>query len=291
MAYSMTGFASRDFQLDRLMIHLEIKSVNSRFFDFNYKSSEEFRLLENSLREKTCSKVNRGKIDIRIYIKKNESQLEFSLNSKMLELYKTLSETINKTFPNIKDANFAQILALPDLITTTPINNENIDFQVLAEFDKLLSDFRNNQLTEGKELVKNLNEKINRINKIVSKIKDLLPKTVNSYHGKLKQKLQDILGEVSINENRFSQEFAYVCQKIDVDEEITRLQSHMKQIKDLLNKEEEINIGKKADFIIQEMQREINTLGAKSVSLDITNNTVELKVLVEQIREQIQNIS
>lgn len=290
MAHSMTGFASRDFQIERLMVHLEIKSVNSRFFDFNYKSSEEFRLLENTLRERTCSKISRGKIDIRIYIKKHESQFELSLNTKMLELYKTLSNTISNNFSNIKEANFAEILLLPDLLTTTPINNEKVDCQVLVEFDKLLNDFRSNQLVEGQALVKNLNEKINNINKIVNNIKALLPKTINNYHGKLKQKLQDILGEISINDNRFSQEFAYICQKIDIDEEIIRLQSHTKQIKDLLNKTDEVAIGKKADFITQEMQREINTIGAKSISLDISDNVVELKVLIEQMREQIQNI-
>lgn len=285
----MTGYANRTIQLPHTSIQVDIRSVNHRFFDLSIKSPDEFRYLEHAIREKISSKIQRGKIDIRIHVKDSEVERPaLKLNTKFLESYTLVAQQIATYFNEVKPASIAEILALPGVLSHDTLAIDTIEQAFLGEIDSLTSELLLNQQTEGDKLSIIILEKLTSMEALVVKAQQILPTVLANYVDKLKQKLMESFAETEISEQRCQQEFAYFCQKIDVDEELLRLDTHIKQMKHLI-KNGGI-VGKKIDFLTQEMHREANTFGAKSVALQTTELSLELKVLTEQIKEQIQNI-
>jgi uncharacterized protein (TIGR00255 family) len=286
----MTGYATSDLQLPSTNIHLDIKSVNHRFFDLSFRAPDEFKSLESSIRDLIMQKIPRGKIDLRIYYKENQSSVsQIDLNSIKLDSYLGIYEKIKALKPELVDSNITDILKLPGVVDYDTIELDNIKDAVLATISKLADDLKTNQEVEGKKLSIIILSKIDKIDEVVKNCFTLLPTITQNYSDKLKQKLVAALDEAVVNEQRFQQEFAHFCQKIDVDEELSRLISHTKQFRSIVHQGGVV--GKKIDFLTQEMLREANTLGSKSVSIQTTQYAVELKVLIEQIKEQLQNIS
>jgi len=287
MIYSMTGYANKVFQIGTTTLQVDIRSVNQRFLDLTIKCPEEFKVLEHDIREKITAIVSRGKIDLRIHYHEHDTN-KTQLNIEALKHYLSLADQIKEFLPQAKLENISQVITLPGILNVKTLDIESIKNDFLSEISVLTTELQASQLVEGYKLADILLDKINQIEKIVTSSLKLMPTIRQNYQDKLKQKLLDALADVVNNEQRFLQEFAYFCQKIDVDEELSRLGSHTKAFRDLLIKGGAI--GKKLDFMTQEMHREANTFGAKSAALETTTHAIELKVLIEQIKEQVQNI-
>ncbi len=289
MIYSMTGYAAKPIQINSSLIQLEIKSVNHRFLDITIKSADEFKPLENLMRNLISSQISRGKIDIKCFFKDNkELNQELHLNQELLKEYLALINQINQLNEFPAPVSAAQIIAMPGIIKQQNLNLEEIQEPILQGFTDLLQEFKLTQESEGNKLLDILTARLTQIQEIIFNIHPLLAQITHDYREKLKLRLSEVLGESEINDSRLQQEFAFFCQKMDVNEEIDRLGAHVSEFKQLLNKGGAI--GKRLDFICQEMHREANTFGSKSVSIETTQKAVDLKVLIEQIREQIQNI-
>ncbi len=289
MIYSMTGYAAKPIQINSSLIQLEIKSVNHRFLDITIKSADEFKPLENLMRNLISSQISRGKIDIKCFFKDNkELNQELHLNQELLKEYLALINQINQLNEFPAPVSAAQIIAMPGIIKQQNLNLEEIQEPILQGFTDLLQEFKLTQEAEGNKLLDILTARLTQIQEIIFNIHPLLAQITHDYREKLKLRLSEVLGESEINDSRLQQEFAFFCQKMDVNEEIDRLGAHVSEFKQLLTKGGAI--GKRLDFICQEMHREANTFGSKSVSIETTQKAVDLKVLIEQIREQIQNI-
>ncbi|RTL13253.1 MAG: YicC family protein [Neisseriaceae bacterium] len=289
MIYSMTGYAANQIQINSATIQLEIKSVNHRFLDITIKSAEEFKSLENQLRTLMAQYINRGKIDIKLFLKDNQSQNNtLELNHELLQKYLNLMTQIEKYGISQAPLTIPQILSIPGILSQTQFTTDEIQEPLLTEFSVLLSKFVQTQSIEGEKLQQLLSSRLTQIAEVVTQIKPLLGKVTAEYQTKLKQRLAEFMRESEINDARLQQELAFFCQKMDVSEELDRLQAHVNEFNALLNKGGQI--GKRLDFICQEMHREANTFGSKSVAIETTQKAVDLKVLIEQIREQVQNI-
>lgn len=289
MIYSMTGYAAKPIQINSSLIQLEIKSVNHRFLDITIKSAEEFKPLENVMRNLISQHISRGKIDIKCFFKDNkELNQELHLNQELLTQYLALITQINNLNNSPAPISATQIIAMPGIIKQQNLNLEEIQEPILHGFTDLLQEFKLTQSSEGDKLSEILTTRLTQIQEIILNIHPLLTQITHDYREKLKLRLSEVLGESEINDSRLQQEFAFFCQKMDVNEEIDRLGAHVSEFKQLLTKGGAV--GKRLDFICQEMHREANTFGSKSVSIETTQKAVDLKVLIEQIREQIQNI-
>lgn len=289
MIYSMTGYAAKPIQINSSLIQLEIKSVNHRFLDITIKSADEFKPLENLMRNLISQHISRGKIDIKCFFKDNkELKQELHLNQELLTQYLALITQINNLNDSPAPVSAAQIITIPGIIKQQNLNLEEIQEPILQGFADLLQEFKLTQRAEGDKLLEILSARLTQIQKIILNIHPILAQITHDYREKLKLRLSEVLGESEINDSRLQQEFAFFCQKMDVNEEIDRLGAHVSEFKQLLTKGGAV--GKRLDFICQEMHREANTFGSKSVSIETTQKAVDLKVLIEQIREQIQNI-
>jgi len=288
----MTGYAQSSIQVANILVYLELRSINHRFLDISQRVSEEFRPLEHQIRELLATKLQRGKIEFKMYIKENcqvNSETNLAIDHNKLNAYLKLIEQIQAKAPQLVPSTTCNVLLLPGVITTP----ENIKFDelysmLLAEITKLCDSLRQNQQLEGAKLASLIIDKISAINTHVTRARQLLVEVTDKYKTKLKERLSEAVASIDVDQQRFMQEFAYFCQKIDVSEELDRLTTHTQQLANLLTTGG--SIGKKADFISQEMLREANTFGSKSVALNTSECAIELKVLIEQIKEQIQNV-
>lgn len=289
MIYSMTGYATQTLQINSVLIQMEIKSVNHRFLDITIKSAEEFRPLETHIRNIIGKKITRGKIDIKLFTKEDKDGIpNISLNHALLKQYlKIIQEVKAQLSPN-STISITEILSIPGILSGQTLELENLESNILDGFTNLVNDFHKTQAIEGEKLEHFLNTRLDEMSEIVKLSVPLVREVADEYRKKLLQRLQEILQSIEINDARFQQEFAFFCQKIDVSEELDRLNAHISEFKNLLTKGG--SSGKRLDFICQEMHREANTFGSKSVSIPTTQKVVELKVLIEQIREQVQNI-
>ena len=284
----MTGYANLNFHFGETLVQIDIRSVNHRFLDISLKCPEEFKCFEPDLREIISNQISRGKIDLRIIVQESHTN-NFTLNQSLLSRYSELTSQIKQQIPDISLGSTIEVISLPGMITKNSINLQAIKPKLVSQVELLVTDLLSSQMAEGEKLFGILHSKIQQMNDIVVAARALLPEVIDNYKNKLRQKLLEALAETTLNEQRLQQEFAYFCQKIDVDEELSRLETHLGQFTAILNKGG--MVGKKIDFLTQEMHREANTFGAKSISISTTNFSLELKILIEQIKEQIQNIT
>ncbi len=289
MIYSMTGYANKNLNLDGFLIQIDIRSINFRFFDLSIKSPEPLRVIDQELRQKIMTKITRGKIELRIHCQESElANLQIKLNLNLLNEYLRLEQQIKDLTPNVESSSIDKIINFPGMLIQPTSKYDEINSMIINEIDTVINELIISQEIEGNKLANSILSKITLIDEIVDKCIKLIPKISLDYQLKLKHRLLDTLNESIINEQRLQQEFAYFCQKSDIDEELTRLKSHIKQCQNLI--QQGGMIGKKIDFMTQEMNREANTISSKSSSIEIINYAVELKFLIEQIREQIQNV-
>ena len=286
MISSMTSFFFFFFETKFGNLVLEIKTLNSRYFELQLKLSEELKTLEPKIRSQIIQNISRGKAEYKIYLKPVDD--DFNLNDIDFTQIKRLIQTSEKIASYIKTP---QPINPIDLMQLSGIKKNKLEIKKL---EKILLNYSKQALAklvidrrrEGAKIRKIIIVKLNSIEKLVLKVKMLMPSAIKSHQNKIKNKFKTAL--IDIDQDRLKQEFQIFVQKGDVEEELDRLGAHISELRRLLDKSEPV--GKKIDFLMQEFNREANTLGSKSISTDISKISVDLKVLIDQIREQIQNI-
>ncbi len=289
---SMTGYGRAAGVVGGKEISVDIKSVNHRYFDFSCKLGKDYMFLEDKLKSKVNAYVSRGKIDLYLFVDsgKNEAY-EVELNENLAEGYINAFKLLNKKFKVKNDISSSMLVKLPDVVKLKKkeLDEKEVEKVVLDLVDNALESYNYMRECEGLKLKEYIDENLNTILDTVEKIETLAPQSVTAYKERLKAKILEALEGKEYDEQRLITEVAIFADKVDVGEETVRLRSHISQFKDLMNGDAQ-GIGKKLDFIVQEMNREINTTGSKCNSVEITRLVVETKSVIEKIREQIQNI-
>lgn len=290
MLKSMTGFGRSERLIDGYLIKVQIKSVNHRYSDFTIKLPRYYSFLEDKIRNAALLGISRGKVEIIVNIEQKESDdREITLNRPVAEGYiKALLELSELGIDN--DLSVSSMSRLPDIfnIEYKEIDEDMVASMVLSVFEDALSAFNAMRADEGERLGISLNEHLKSLLSEADIIEKLSPKCVADYRERLKNKIEEVLADRMIDESRIITEAAIFADKIAVDEELVRLRSHVCAFEKTMKSSEPI--GKKLDFIVQEMNREANTTGSKCNNAEITAHVVELKSIIEKIREQIQNI-
>jgi uncharacterized protein (TIGR00255 family) len=287
MTFSMTGFAALEQPLENATLLLELRAVNSRYLDLHFKLDENLRGMEPVIRELISSVLSRGKIECKLNLLQRVTVDQPSqLDEKLMEQLALMQQTALQYFPKSNALSIADILRWPGVVVSNATNNEALAEAVKKLVAQGLAELNASRKREGEKLKAIILEKLVSIEALVMRVKPLLPKLNKEYQEKLTLKLQESLK--SIDQDRLAQELVLFAQRIDVDEELGRLTTHVSEVLRILNSD--APAGKRLDFLMQELNREANTLGSKSVSVETTQVSMELKVLIEQMREQIQNI-
>ena len=290
MLKSMTGFGRAEELIDGYLIKVQLKSVNHRYSDFTIKTPRYYAFLEDKIRNAAMQSISRGKVEILVSIEqKEDDDREITLNRPVAEGYiKALSELSKLGVKD--DLSISSMVRLNDIfdVEYKEIDEDKITSMTLSVFDKALCAFVEMRTEEGRRLEENLKEHLKDLLKEVDFIEKRSPEFVVEYRERLRKKLEELLESRTIDESRIITEAAIFADKTSVDEEMVRLKSHVCAFEDATKADEPI--GKKLDFIVQEMNREANTTGSKCNNAEIAAHVVELKSIIEKIREQIQNI-
>lgn len=287
MTFSMTGFAALEQPLDNATLLLELRAVNSRYLDLHFKLDENLRSLEPSIRELISGYLSRGKVECKInLIQRAQSNSTMQLDERLMQQLAAVGAQAQLYFPQSLPLSVADILRWPGVVQNATLSQETLLDDIKKLVHQGLQDLNASRAREGEKLKALILDRLGQIELLVEKVKPLLPAISKEYQEKLVNKLQESLK--NIDQERVAQELVLFAQRIDVDEELTRLTAHISEVKRILNSD--APAGKRLDFLMQELNREANTLGSKSVSVQTTQVSMELKVLIEQMREQIQNI-
>lgn len=287
---SMTGFGRANYENDGRMYNIEIKSVNHRYCDISVKLPRSISYLEEKIKKEIASNISRGKVDISITFENNSSKgRNIKINKELAKIYiQELRELANEN--NINDnIPVTEISKFPEVLVIQNVEDEEIIWkEVNTCLEEAINNFIIMRKQEGNKIKEDLKTRLSDIKQKVSKISTYSTRLVEEYVVKLETRIKEILKTDIVDKERLNQEIVIYADKCSVEEELTRLESHISQFSNMM--EENIPVGKKIDFLIQEMNREINTIGSKSGSLEITNLVIETKTELEDIREQIQNI-
>ena len=287
MTKSMTAFARMQNSLDEGELIWEIRSVNHRFLEVHFKMPEEFRASETRFREILQHRLKRGKIECFLRFNANiQSSADITINPQQAKSLISACQEINNLLHQPSEVDPMEMLQWPGVVQETKLDMKPVLVASEIALNKALDDLIANREREGQRMHDLILQRCEAIQKIVNKTRKKMPEIQQRYQKKLRERLDEI--NIDVNHDRLEQELVHLAQKMDVDEEIDRLDSHLKEMNDVLNRDEAV--GRRLDFLMQELNREANTLGSKSADISSTNASVELKVLIEQIREQIQNI-
>lgn len=287
MIYSMTAFARRELRGDFGLLICEIRSVNQRYLEANLRLSDVVRELEMPLRDKLRQQLSRGKVDVWIKHEAIESNLSnIHINQELAARLVAAASQIDQLARHAAPLNAADILRIPGVVCVAEPNQQALLAATQSLFDQTLSDFVAMRQREGQALQQFIGQRLDLIAVECDKVRQRMPHILAHYRQRLLARLQDIKAE--LDNDRLEQEMVLFAHKIDVAEELDRLSAHLVEIKRVL--QQGGAVGRKLDFLMQELNREANTLGSKSVSADSSLSSVELKVLIEQMREQIQNL-
>ena len=289
---SMTGFGRGTGSFGGVDFTIDIKSVNHRFFDFSARIYKDYAYLEEPLKKRIAESVARGKIDVYFHTEKSTSDTELtaSIDKNLVRAYLMAAEELKNEFDIDNDLRASRLLTLPDVMTISQpeVPEDEVKTIVLTAVDRALESFIAMREVEGAKLKTDLLDNLAVIGDAVEKVETLAPESVSTYRNRLEDKIRETLSDRNLDEGRLLTEVAIFADKVAVDEETVRLRSHLAQFKDLL--EQGGPIGKKLDFLVQEMNREVNTIGSKCNSIEITRIVVDVKSCIEKIREQIQNV-
>ncbi len=290
MIKSMTGYGKDNLVINSKEYQVEIKSVNHRYLDINIKLPKQLSYLEEDIKKVIASKIKRGKVEVYISFKNNnEEAFKININNEIAKAYiKSFKKLASEENIN-SNLEVIDIINLPDVLNVT-INQEDetIKNEILEVTNNALNQLLNMKIVEGKKLSEDIIPRLENIKTKITEISSISTRLIDEYIVKLEKRIKDILKTDVVDENRLAQEVVIYADKCSIEEEITRLKSHIAQFRQMLNKDE--TIGKNLDFLIQEMNRETNTIGSKANNLEIVNGVVDIKTELENIREQIQNI-
>lgn len=285
MIHSMTAFARHELKADWGSALWEIRSVNQRYLESYFRLPEQFRGLESLLRDKLRNNLHRGKIEVSLKYSANQAAGELKLNETFAAQLLQSASALQEKAPRAQ-LNIADILRWPGVIETQAEDVDTLQAELLTGFDLALQDFLAGRGREGNAIEQMIQERLTAIGEQVAFVKSHLPQAMQWQRERLLNRLQEIKAE--LDQSRLEQEMAFLASKSDVAEELDRLEAHIKETRHTLKKGGAC--GRRLDFMMQEFNREANTLSSKAISTEITNAAVELKVLIEQMREQIQNI-
>ena len=291
MIKSMTGYGSAKGLVDGLEISVELKSVNNRYLDCSVRLPRSFLFAEEPIKSKVQSHITRGKVDVFVTVDASQTdEVVVKVNEPLLKGYLNAIRSISEEYGLPRDLTALSVSRLPDVLTVEKrdLDAEAIGSGILEILEQALQDFDTMRLREGARLREDVRNRLQTIDKLVTTIEEKAPETVLDYRRRLEQKMAEVLGSAGIDENRILAEAAIFADHIAVDEETVRLRSHMAQLETMINGNSPI--GRKIDFLVQEFNREANTIGSKCQNSSIAHLVVDLKSEIEKIREQIQNI-
>lgn len=287
MVRSMTAFARREISAEWGELSLELRTVNHRYLDVSLRMPEELRVLEPKLRESIGARLARGKLECNIrYKSADASQNEFTINKELAGHLAKASREVDALLYNPSPINSLDVLRWPGVLVYPEKDIAPLHEAVMTLAGQALDDLVANREREGEKLKAFILERCQSIADEIERVKKILPDIMANWRAKLQRRLQELGGDV--DETRLAQEKVMLAQKMDVDEEVDRIGAHLHEIERVLDSDKPI--GRRLDFLMQELHREANTLGSKSIDTESTKASVELKVLTEQAREQVQNI-
>lgn len=292
MIKSMTGFGRGKYENEGREYIVEIKSVNHRYRDISVRMPASLSFLEDKIRKVVSNKVFRGKIDVFVSIHDtSEKSKSIKINKEIAKIYISQLRELADETGIMSNINVTDISKFPEVLNISNEDNEELYWQeLLIALNEALDAFISMREVEGGKISEDLQIRMNEIKEKVSNISDYSAGLVEEYIVKLNTRIKELMNIDIVDENRLAQEIVIFSDKSSIEEELTRLNSHISQFLNLINTEENIAIGKKSDFIIQEMNREVNTIGSKANSINISKVVIELKTEIEDVREQIQNI-
>ncbi|AKH38196.1 MULTISPECIES: YicC/YloC family endoribonuclease [Nitrosomonas] len=287
MIASMTGYAVMSKEIAHGSLTLELRSVNNRYLDIQFRLPDEFRLLEPAMRELLNTQLKRGKIDCRLtFMPYAKVDLPQQLNEPLLSRLIELNNTVKSALSDAKSLTVADILSWPDILKSDMASTPALHEACMELLQATLNEFIATRVREGEKLKNTLLERLRQLRQLTTALSPRIPMLLANFQEKLITRLQE--AKIDGNDDRLRQELILFASKIDIDEELSRLQTHLDEVEHALLKGG--CVGKRLDFLMQELNREANTLGSKSVDIEVSKISVELKILIEQMREQVQNI-
>ncbi len=289
MIRSMTAFASGERSTEWGTLGCELRAVNHRFLELGVRLPDELRALESALRERVGARVSRGKVDLTLRLRSSEGGDSLQINLARIGQLSELALDLQARFSGLR-VELTDLLQFPGVLQSKASDPAVLQTEALALLDTVLDDFLATREREGGKLVAAILERVDAIARLAGDARALMPTIRTGQRAKLEARLADLMqpGPNKFETGRVEQELVLWLQKLDVDEELDRLDSHIVEIRRIFTQREPV--GRRLDFLLQEFNREANTLGSKSVDTRTTNIAVELKVLIDQIREQVQNI-
>lgn len=294
---SMTGYAALDGKTLAGTVTAECRSVNSRFLDLTMRLDDALRFTEPAVRERLQKRLTRGKVELRLNLTADASALPASVNEEALRRVLALQETILKLDPQAQELSVAEILELPGIAAAETPDRDKLLGEVLAIVDRTLDEFIAAREREGAALAQVLSGYCDKMSAVVKDVRGAMPQIISQLEGRLTERLTDALADALKEKStltkeevtdRIRQEVTMYAIKMDVDEEMNRLDTHLAEVKRHLAQGGAV--GRKLDFMAQEMNREANTLGSKAAAIEMTQASLALKITIDQMREQIQNL-
>lgn len=294
MVLSMTGYGQAFIERETYRIHVEMKSINHRFSELNIRMPRQFLFLEDRLKKQVNQYIQRGKIDVFLTLVgeglvERTLQVDWNLLNEYYKIYHKAEDELGIK----QQINLEKLLLHPDIVTVVEKENqsETLISDIVAATERAALALVEMRQKEGMSLAVDLKQRLETIDSLTSKIALYAPKVLEAYYERLVKRVQDFLtGKLDIEENRLLTEVAIFADKANVDEELTRLNSHVNQFLSIIEQRNDLAVGRKLDFLVQEMNREANTIGSKSSDIHINKQVVELKAELEKIKEQVQNI-
>ena len=291
MVRSMTGFGRAKAEVNGLDITVEIKSVNHRYFEFSCRVPRAYSFLEEKIKSKLSTAISRGKVEVSILIDDNtENATLVEVDHEYAAAYLKAIKSLSKEFGIKNDVKASSLVGNNDIfkVKRQTIDDEVITGAVFTVLEEAVENFISMRTVEGERLFNDVKSRTEYILEKVAFIEERSPKTVAEYRNRIEQKIKELLGDTTIDEQRILTEVAIFADKVAVAEETVRLRSHIKQFESLVSSSDPV--GRKLDFIVQEMNREANTIGSKAQDIEIAHTVVDIKSEIEKIREQIQNM-
>ena len=282
----MTGYATAVRELESAVLSLELRSVNHRYLDVQFRAPDELRAIEPALRETIAARLNRGKVECRISFAAKTGAKSSEIDEALLQQLVELNARVKSALPDAQSLTAADLLRWPGMLGAETLEVSELRSVCQSLLETVLGEFAASRAREGEKLKAMLIERADAIEHRLSEVAPRMPQVMSAFQEKLATRLKEALANA--DDDRIRQEVVLFANKIDVDEELSRLTTHIAELRRILDKGGVV--GKRLDFLMQELNREANTLGSKAADISVTQVSMELKLLIEQMREQIQNI-
>lgn len=287
MAESMTGFARFDGATTEGNWTWELRSVNSRYLDIQLRLPESWRALETQVRDRLRSTLSRGKVECTLKFNLKETEQPLALNSERLQQTLTIISQVESHMGPCQTLNPLELMAWPGVLTSEPASLNGLQNPIMESLNNCIQELQSNRQREGQALINTLQQRLAQLETQLKELRSYMPELLAKQRQQFRQKCDALL--VQLEPERLEQEIVLLLQKADIEEELDRLAIHIQEIRATFDKQEPI--GRRLDFMMQELNREANTLSSKSIVIETTQAAIEMKVIIEQMREQVQNLT